>query len=249
MSIQDIILSDDYVPVDKYEGTWEGTEAFLNSIGLPLPSFVTVPDREVITIEWDPETGLFRADLGGDSELGDYSSDRLEAIYDELNRSYPEHRIEISREISGINGIEGRGGMFFMPSHRLLLSRENPRYLLAGEWYAFLETARHYLQRPDNFMRAYSFIQHHPMFWYQYPNRPDSWETDLGVRTLSQYVLGSEDEPKIALEGGSTVPGTDHHYHDYKLDVYADTFEEAYIAFAARIHELHDLDGTERNED
>jgi hypothetical protein len=84
----------------------------------------------------------------------------------------------------------------------------------------------------------------HPMFWYQ--TEHGSWVDEYGHSTLSTDVFMVDGKVRIGLEGGSTVPRTTHHYHDYKLDVYADTFEEAYIAFAAKIHQHHDLDGTDR---
>ena len=36
------------------------------------------------------------------------------------------------------------------------------------------------------------------------------------------------------------------HYHDYRLDVWADTFEQAFIELAAMVHKFFDHQGVER---
>lgn len=111
------------------------------------------------------------------------------------------------------------------------------------EEFKFCEKA--YLEDPENSGTAYNFINTHPMFWYKkkdngrgriYITSDEGWERTSILVTIDKTPSGKR-ETVVMLETG---PGN---YHDYNLDVYAPTFDDAIVKLAQLIHTHYDSHG------
>ena len=126
---------------------------------------------------------------------------------------------------------------------------EDRRASLERDFAYSLECAEAYAADPEDFLKAYNFIDHHPAFWLRHSDW--HWSTASHCERLSHYVTKADGELVIGFETGSHVPGDEHtegfttHYHDYRLDVYADSFEHAYIKLAAAVAKFFAPDGSE----
>lgn len=128
---------------------------------------------------------------------------------------------------------------------------------LENNYAYFLELNEEYLANPNDWGNAYRWVQNHPAFYHRNIDFPDYWIMDDGWDTVYVYVDKLEDgSSKVFLEHGQWLPssnGKGEEYchtvssHDYRLDVVASNFEEAYVAFAKKVYELYDITGEERN--
>lgn len=109
-----------------------------------------------------------------------------------------------------------------------------------------------YFAAPDNFYNAYHFVDSHPVFWTHIDGF--DWATEGHCEKVNAYVMKHEGEVVVALETGAHVPNDDvhtnsyaytTHFHDYRLDVYGATFEEAFGKLAERVAYFFAPDGTE----
>lgn len=128
---------------------------------------------------------------------------------------------------------------------------------LENNYAYFLELNEKYVANPNSWSLAYQWVQHHPAFYHRNISIPDYWVMDDGWDSV--YVFVGEDESGqtlVSLEHGSWMPSEDKNgniyshtvsSHDYRLDVVASNFEEAYVAFAKKVYELYDITGEERN--
>jgi len=121
-----------------------------------------------------------------------------------------------------------------------------------------------YDKNPDDFMTAYEFLNNHPTFWTRLIkdrskyNRKDyiSWHTHEGISTLYASPIPKEITSKEydwCMEGGAHVERDDHEipayttcYHDWKLDSWGASYEEACINFAKNVRKHLPLDGSPR---
>lgn len=135
-------------------------------------------------------------------------------------------------------------------SGRIYLDYNDPRILEYNHYLSWLNhTVRDYLETPQDFLAAYSFLDHHPAFWHQpRPEQyPHQWQTDSAISKMwIAPTSNAKGELVFMMECGATVPGTNHHYHDLKLDVYAPSYNDAIIQTAALVHKFFDVDGSER---
>ena len=121
-----------------------------------------------------------------------------------------------------------------------------------------IENEELYLENPTDFFTAYHYIDTHPAFWTVMGELPSwYWATEGHCQRISHWVYKDDEngQLKICLETGSHVNKiTDsvkiyqEHYHDYRLDVCADTFEQAFIKLAALLYKFFDNQGIERAE-
>lgn len=160
-------------------------------------------------------------------------------------------------------------GIFFPTGRNLsgmlmAFSDKDRLHLLESAYSAALEATIRYEADPTSFYAAYDFIDSHPAFW-TCEDGGWFWRTSGHCARVDQMVMrvdreedNAEAYPQgyvIALETGAHVGPDEHtgvehaytaHYHDYRLDVYALTFEEAYVKLAALVHKFFNPDGTER---
>ena len=119
-----------------------------------------------------------------------------------------------------------------------------------------LDNEKLYLENPTDFFAAYHFIDTHPAFWTVQGELPSwHWSTEGHCQKVSHWVYKDEDDGRlrICLETGSHVNKASdsvkiyqEHYHDYRLDVYADSFEQAFIQLAELLYKFFDNHGIER---
>jgi len=159
---------------------------------------------------------------------------------------------------------------------RMLLSlTDDDRYcLLKWAWEEF--KAKDAAWRSDvNFFNSWHWLDAHPAFWTRsYPYHSDDpkwkesmlwdWETEGYCQKIYLVTMQADDgSVVVALELGAHVPESDkyleavkeavivadayqEHYHDYRLDIYAATYEEAIIAAARSVDKFYNMDGSEK---
>ena len=160
----------------------------------------------------------------------------------------------VKEELHGdcdLSEIEG-GDFFITSSNRLLLSftdADQLRLQKYGYW-CFLELDKKYQENPEDFYLAYHWLDSHPAFYYRYENNLNRWEQGRGLQEVTQNVIkGDDGEIAIVLEHGANSNkdrvGTSR-YADFRLDVTASTFEEAYIKLAAAVNANFTSDGIDR---
>lgn len=121
-------------------------------------------------------------------------------------------------------------------------------WLAKSNYLHFLESALYYLEKPDDFLRAWTFVNNHPAFWYRYSEDKNYWITNEYSRKVwIQPALNDQNEIVFMLEAGSAVePERTSHYHDLRLDIWASSYNEGFIKLAALVHKFFHLDGSER---
>lgn len=149
-------------------------------------------------------------------------------------------------------------------------SDESRLMLLEYSYKSFLETAEKYREDPSNFRNAYSFVVDHPAFWikpekFQKLDKDDSsesentkwrrnydWKTSCDQDVWTAPLFNKDKKTGElkhcwALEiGGHITDEYLYRYHDLRLDVYADTIEEAYVILAEKVNKFFNDDGTEK---
>lgn len=112
----------------------------------------------------------------------------------------------------------------------------------------FLEYAKSYASNPEDFVKAWRFLDTHPAFWTasDLKGHPFYWAQEGHANKLNVSVYRHEGETVIELETGSHVPPEyTTHYGDWRLEVAAETYELAIIELAKRVALTHNLDGTD----
>jgi hypothetical protein len=115
------------------------------------------------------------------------------------------------------------------------------------------EGFKKYLNSPDDFMKSYRFLNNHPALWSNPKigtvKDPFFWSTDQGIKSLRIDPYAEEGEVVFYGEMGARVlPEADHHYHDYRLDTTAKSYEELIIKMARALNEAYYEDGMEKPE-
>lgn len=125
--------------------------------------------------------------------------------------------------------------------------------MLKYRYYSWLKHASAYKNNPDDFMLSYTFVDSHPSFWTHEgaPGKEEftyNWNTEDYANKLWIHPTHDDDDNIVFMaEAGSHVP-PDYttHYHDLRLDVYADSYENAISKMAAKVHKFFAPDGSER---
>lgn len=187
--------------------------------------------------------------------VGDITYLTIEEAYDDADLR--EFAPVIDESCNG-HGGELHGSFWFSKidekrgTGRLLLSGSSTRNsveVLEMSYKYFLELTEEYLVNPDDFVLAYRWVERHPAFWTRRDGEKTfHWETEYGL--AKAWIGVGRDEngrPEVMIEhGGHVESDYVHHYHDTRLDVISETFEEAWIAFAEKVHEHFNLDGTDK---
>ena len=194
--------------------------------------------------------------------------DRMEAIHESLKDvQHQIHHVkptdlQILPEVYQYFGKDKEsGGLFFKTSEHLSSSlfsytdKNKFEHLQSALQTAF-ENEQAYLANPTDFLTAYHFIDTQPAFWTVIGDVP-SWYWNTGGHCQNVYHGAYNDEDNgqlvIYLETGSHLNKVEdggklyqEHYHDYRLDVWANTFEQAFIKLAAKVYKFFDHQGVER---
>lgn len=156
---------------------------------------------------------------------------------------------------SGMISVKSDLGSGF--SRVLISSTENDHLnILRYNYDQWQNSAPQYLANPDDFLMAYYFLDGHPCFWTreltsQGEHRdPFSWKMSGHAMNLwSMPQLSKENSTGVTfmMEAGSHIaPAYTSKYHDLRLDVYGNSYEDAIIKTAALVHKFFDLEGNER---
>jgi hypothetical protein len=120
------------------------------------------------------------------------------------------------------------------------------------------ETVRAYETNPGSFYNAWHYLEAHPIYWRlmhapEDASKPAHWrnvDDGWGVAfNVSMYVMRVHPETRkvtgdpalnthteIWLETGENGWPDNSSYHNYRIDCVADTYEEAIIRMARRVH-------------
>ncbi|MEB4799392.1 hypothetical protein [Acinetobacter soli] len=194
--------------------------------------------------------------------------DRTETIHDSLNDvQYQIHHVKLTDlqilpEVYQYFGEDKENGGLFFKTSKHLSSRlssytdQNKFEHLQSALQTAFENEQAYLTNPTDFLTAYRFIDTHPAFWTVTGDLPSwHWNTRGHCQNVYHGAYNDEDDGKLViyLETGSHLNKAEdggklyqEHYHDYRLDVWADTFEQAFIELAAMVYKFFDHQGIER---
>lgn len=241
------IFSDEF---ENTDGLYANVESHLESAGITFPSFVTFkPVPPIDEVNWDAEKGYFAEGIEGGWESLGQLADHIESIG---------HAVIFNDSINNSPDVEeNMGGMVFLrpnakTGHRgILLGASDSRLLAINKYFQFFKLAKAYLENPDDLMLAYSFLECHPAFWYlpKGEKHQFNWQYESGLHSLWIGLTKNKGKTVVMLEHGPSVAPAYHiHSHDHYLDVYAPSFDEAYIQLAKNVHKHYYLDGQMRED-
>lgn len=246
------MLSDDILNHPIMDREFESQEDFDNiesimaEAGIFMPEKLTwEPVKSVSMIKYSEKDSKFYSD-----EIGSY--DDIEELYSEIRKAGMDASFDESVfSVEGLKpGVLGGVDKKRPGGWRAMFEQYDPRPLEFHNYLSFLRGAKRFLSNHGDFIAAYDFIQHHPIFWHriQSDRFEHRWDCESGHKSLWVCpTRNDKGEVVIMLEGGSSVPPKhDHHYHDHLMDVWGSSFENAYIQFALKIHKYHTLDGLDR---
>ncbi len=156
---------------------------------------------------------------------------------------------------------EWNWGSVFLPydskkkGSRLLLSHtdSDSLYLEKQSYLEYVLLAKEYEKNPLDYYLAWHFVDGHPAFWYvNHTNDEGKQLWGKEYLTGGKLWISISRDPatgKIVtmVESGSAVPPErKEFYHDPRLDVYTETYEQAIIELASLVHKFFDIDGSER---
>lgn len=247
--MEDSILENNLFSINKTE---DETNEFYHSIvklmlaaGAPLPSFYALEPQKIHhVVSWDGKvftaTGL----------KGEYVN--IKDMYDVLEKLNGDSDFIFDESVGNAPGVSSMGEMVFVDNKNqdILLGYLNPDTNAYFSYYRFLSLAKEWLDNQENAMLAYNFINLHPAFWYRDTNEryQYDWITTGGQKTMDIWV-SDDDKGRmvVSLEHGEAVnPERNYHAHNSRLDIYAYSFEDAYIKMAKAVHRLFDLSGNMR---
>jgi hypothetical protein len=224
---------------------------------LKLPIFLTLPDYspKVFTLTKEQNYGKYVLQgyesilFTSPSEAYDYACKILggEVIFDSED-------LQDAGECLGGMFIEKNDGS---SGSRILFSynAHGKQKCLENNYAYFLELDKEYRKNPNDWSTAYLWVQHHPAFYHRNINLPDYWVMDDGWNSSYVYVEKNDSKTTVFLEHGEWLPSANKNgeeychtvpSHDYRLDVEAENFEEAYILFAKKVDSLYDIKGEEK---
>lgn len=217
----------------------EKLQLIANSALFCIRSFDGSEDETNLTLEEAYE----KARTGDRSERNSKFSDRLSEFFD---RGMGKSSIFVPM-------TNGGSRMF------ILIPQDSRRSSLEYNYVMFQKYAEAYLKNPTDFELAYTFVDHHPAFWIKEylpkdlahdAETPKTFDWKTGSHAMSLWCVPSFNNGKTTwmMEAGQHTPDYRSHYHDFNLDVYAETVEEAFIIMAEKLNKFFNLDGTNREE-
>lgn len=126
--------------------------------------------------------------------------------------------------------------------------------MLKYDYYSWLRNSLvDFENDPEGFLTSYYFLDGHPCFWTHdnilgSDDFTFSWKTEGHVLDIWHHpTLDDNGNLVFRMETGDHVePDYTSHYHDLRLDVYSDSYENAIIEMAAKVHKFFAPDGSER---
>ena len=244
------MLTDDLLDDPIFDSTDGLDEKFFYSIeeelakrGVNYPSFVEFEKpRGISKVFWDAEAKNYHTyQLDG-------RWDTLKQVVDALEVSKMEAIFDES--INGAPDVDmNMGSMVFLTSGGIVFGASETKVLAYNNFYAFLRTAKSWLQHQDDVVLAFSFIENHPIFWHRNApeTRPFDWVTNGGTKPLWINPAYNKDGLVVMMEIGSTIPPLrQKFYREHRMDVWGSSFEDAYLQIAKKIHSFYSLDGDPR---
>ncbi|MCL2806772.1 MAG: hypothetical protein FWD27_01200 [Coriobacteriia bacterium] len=235
------------------------TRVFLSDKGLICAKH---PDNSVSTFDANLEEAYDML-KGGGADI---------VFADEVYQHYSQHKEGVIDKEFGAIWIPVNDGKAF----RMLTSTtDDDRYsLLKWAWEEFQEIDAKWRENAG-FYNSWHWLDTHPAFWtrsYRYwsddPKWQESmlwgWETEGYCQKIYVSAMQADDgRVAVALELGAHVSSCDkylemqketivvtdvyqEHYHDYRLDSFAPTYEEAIILAAKSVDRFFHTDGNER---
>lgn len=184
---------------------------------------------------------------------------KLVEAYD-YAKSHKQHVI-INPSVPESNKEEAAMGMLTIPcensdNRRVLFtsSEIDNLYSLMHKYNNFLKISEAYEKTPQDFMLSYSFIDSHPAFWIKEEHyikdatdKTFHWDKNYAQKVWVCPTTDDEGNTVWMLEAGAHIePEYVDHYHDYRLDVWEPTIEQAYIKLAENVSKFFNTDGTEK---
>lgn len=200
-----------------------------------------------------------RLSVTADGDLELTQPDGASAVFKGLREAYEASReagvdLEISDEVYENFGDKDRKPFLDFPDeknpnlHVMVFGytdRDRIDSLKRG-YKKFRKAAKRYLKEPQDFSNAWNFLDSHPAFWTA-PNleeNPFYWVQEFHMSHMRVGVWRDKKGTTVALETGSHVPPLyKEHYGDWRLEVVANSYEDAVIELARRVHLTHNLEG------
>jgi hypothetical protein len=225
----------------------------VNAVELPawFPAPPVLPSRTIRAVEIEGEWKVVIDELPGevwDTPVEAYDSVKERDIDITLDKSL--NRDEWGHFIGS--------GMFFAnkatpdaTSVRGLIGRTQADHLWLDKsrYSYYLRDTDEYRADPENWVKAYNWLEAHPMFWINTdPTYYLGWQKENGLSDLWTSVgTHANGEPYVMLEGGPHTDDFSQRSLDHRLDAVGATFEEAYIKFAKNVDKYYDKSGEERH--
>ena len=224
---------------------------------IELPEFFTMEEPNLIYTIRRAEGPVFQL-FNDNNELVSESTDIVEIYHSVSSRTIDVVFEGTYDDIPGIKAVGKIQPTLFVENPgkhtgTMLISHtsEDSLYLNKDHYLEFLKTAETYLTNPDDFLSAWHFLSNHPYAWYRYDAEDEhSWLThELTSKIWVAPTKNDEGEIVFMMEaGGAVLPERTSHYHDLRLDVYADSYESGIIELASLVHKFFYLDGSERKD-
>ena len=119
--------------------------------------------------------------------------------------------------------------------------------LVLSDYKAFKSWEEALVENPEQVGVAYEFINQHPLFWHVEKSRREGGRPNIvtgrGWHCLQWELFHKKNKKTGAPEVTVTIECGPGNYHDYNLDVYAPSFDEAVIKLASLIHKHYDSHG------
>lgn len=116
-----------------------------------------------------------------------------------------------------------------------------------ADYTTFLKHAAAWETDPENVVKSYNWLQHHPIFWYKETPESTFWNTDDGLQSLSFHYNNGHKETNsdycVLLEHG---PKYSHPVRDVRLEVHAPNFDAGLVSLGANVNKFYDLLGADR---
>ena len=184
----------------------------------------------------------------------------IEEAYDYASSYKDTNQVVLDASVDGHGGRLNSLGFFFCDPDfetgktRLLMSYTTEEIVsnLKHDYLNWLtEICIDYSADPDDFITAHKWLSHHPVFWSKGTKEKSfNWATDVGLDKMSINIWADKEtgKPVVFLEHGAHYE-KDYisFYHDARIFVQEETFEEAVISMAKKVNAVFDTDGYERN--
>lgn len=203
-----------------------------------LPDWIELPPlRPYAYIDYRPLSQVFSVDMGGE----DFNAfETLEEAY-EFCQGFD---FEITDRALQEAGAENNNGFITLPNNRLLLVLNNiERWdMLQNDYHQAADNIHRWRAEP-NLDNAYYMLDTHPAFWTRHKEEPTwHWETNGHVNGF-WFARGDN---CWMMEAGGHTPDLTSTFHDIRLDVWGDTFEDCIMKMAELVDKFFNEDGTER---